>query len=70
MSPEIDVSGQLDDGRHFEFRLKREIGSVRELSESMERAWADFKNSLLDASVTNEFATKFRYPLEMTLLRW
>ena len=63
LSPEIDVSGQLDDGRSFAFRLKREVGSVEELSESMERAWNDFNNSLSDISTSDEFTTQFRYPL-------
>jgi hypothetical protein len=63
LSPEIDVSGQLDDGQHFKFQLKREDGSVKELSESMERAWRDFQSSLSEASVTNDFTTGFQYPL-------
>ena len=63
LSPEINVSGQLDDGRSFAFRLKREVGSVEELSESMERAWNDFNYSLSDISTSDEFTTQFRYPL-------
>ena len=63
LSPEINVSGQLDDGRSFAFRLKREVGSVEELSESMEQAWNDFNNSLSNTSTSDEFTTQFRYPL-------
>ena len=37
LSPEIEVSGLIENGRRFEFPLKREIGSVTELSQSMER---------------------------------
>ena len=42
LSPDIDVSGHLDDGRPFNFRLTREIGSAKELSDSMDRAWDEF----------------------------
>ncbi len=63
LSPDIDVSGQLDDGMYFEFQLKREVGSVGELSQSMDQAWSDFQSSLLDSSVENDFTTRFQYPL-------
>ena len=64
LSPEINVSGQIDDGRRFEFQLKREVGSVSDLSESMEKAWNDFQHSLSDASDASDFSTQFRYPLK------
>ena len=64
LSPTIDVSGQLDDGRSFKFSLRREVGSVQELSDSMEQAWNDFNNSLPVASPPNGFTTRFRYPGE------
>ena len=65
LSPEIDVSGQLNNGKYFEFQLKREVGSVSELSESMDRAWSDFNRSLSESALTaDEFTTEFRYPLE------
>ena len=63
LSPEIDVSGQLNDGRTFALRLKREVGSVKELSDSMEQAWNDFNNSLSDESTSGNFTTRFRYPI-------
>lgn len=63
LSPKIRISGKLDDGRSFEFPLKREVGSVKDLSESMEQAWSEFKGSLSETQVTNEFTTEFRYPL-------
>ena len=63
LSPEIRISGKLDDGRSFEFPLKREVGSVKDLSESMERAWNEFKGSLSKAPDIGEFTTEFRYPL-------
>ena len=63
LSPEIDVSGWLDDGRHFQFLLKREISSVDNLSMSMDHARDDFKNSLSERSTVDEFTTQFRYPL-------
>lgn len=61
LSPEIDVSGQLDDGRPFSFRLKREIDSTKALIDSMDRAWDEF-----DASThvkEGNFTTSFRYPV-------
>ena len=61
LSPEIDISGQLNDGRLFNFRLKREVGSAKTLSDSMDRAWNEF-----DASaevVSDSFTTRFRYPI-------
>ena len=61
LSPQIDVSGQLDDRRPFNFRLKREIGSAKALSDSMDRAWNEF-----DASaevVSDSFTTRFLYPI-------
>ncbi len=64
LSPEIDVSGQLDDGRVFEFRLKRAVGSVKELRKSMDKAWDDFNGSLSDISTSDEFTTRFHYPIE------
>ena len=61
LSPEIYVSGQLNDGRPFRFPLKREIGSARELSDSMDRAWNEFDASTEGAS--GSFTTTFRYPV-------
>lgn len=61
ISPEIDVSGQLNDGRPFSFCLKREIASVKALSDAMDRAWDEFDASA--EAVTSGFTTRFRYPL-------
>ena len=63
LSPEIEVSGQLEDGRCFKFPLKREIDSVSELSESMKRASNDFVSSLSRVQTSDDFTTMFRYPL-------
>lgn len=63
LSPEINISGHLNDGRSFVFRLNREIGSVQELSESMDRAWEDF-NAFSPAPKLGGFTTQFRYPIE------
>lgn len=63
LSPEINIAGEIDDGRRFDFRLKREIGSVSELSDSMKLASGDFENSLGRAIYTGDFTTTFRYPL-------
>ena len=65
LSPEINISGRLDNGKYFEFLLKREVGSVSELSESMERAWDDFKSSVgMLTQITGDLTTRFLYPLE------
>ena len=61
LSPDIDVSGQLDDGRPFNFRLKREIVSAKALSDSMDRAWDEFDAST--EAVADSFTTRFRYPV-------
>ena len=63
LSPEIEVSGQLEDGRNFSFRLKRELGSVSDLSDSMQNAAGAFIESLSSAPSTHSFTTEFRYPL-------
>ena len=63
LSPEINVSGRIEDGRHFDFRLKREVGSVGALSASMQKAAKDFESSLCDMPTTDDFSTEFRYPL-------
>ena len=62
LSPEIDVSGQLDGGRPFNFLLKREISSVEALSESMDKAWDDF--SAYTGVLPVGFTTRFRYPVK------
>ena len=61
LSPEIDVSGQRDDGKPFNFRLRREIVSAKALSDSMDRAWDEFNAA--NESVVDGFTTRFRYPL-------
>ena len=63
LSPTIDVSGRLNDDRSFKFSLKREVGSVEELRESMDQARDDFNNSLFVESTPNNFDTQFRYPI-------
>ncbi len=61
LSPEIDVSGQLSDERHFNFRLRREIVSTKALSDSMDRAWDEFDAST--EALADSFTTRFRYPV-------
>ena len=63
LSPEVEIAGQLDDGRQFQFTLKREIGSVGDLSKSMAQAQRDFKASLSSATSAGDFTTQFRYRL-------
>ncbi len=61
LSPEIEVSGRLDDNRNFKFRLKRELGSVKELSDSMRSAAEAFERSLSNSPANDSFTTEFRY---------
>ena len=63
LSPTIEISGQLDEGRSFKFCLTREIGSVEGLSKSMDRAWDNFNKSLSIVSTLDNFTTQFRYPI-------
>ena len=63
LSPEIDISGRIEDGRHFDFRLRRELGSVGDLSRSMQQAADDFEQSLSQKMGQGGFTTEFRYPL-------
>ena len=64
LSPEIGVSGRLEDDRRFQFWLRRELDSVPGLSESMERAWRDFQDSLNRSSAdSDDSGTEFIYPL-------
>lgn len=64
LSPEIEVSGQLEDGRSFNFQLKRKVGSVGELSKSMQDAAASFVRSLSnEPRIGAHYTTEFRYPL-------
>ena len=62
LSPTIDVSGQLEDGKFFKFCLAREIRSVKELSELMDRAWENFNDSQSETP-PSDFTTQFRYPV-------
>ena len=55
LSPTIDVSGQLEEGHSFKFCLKREVGSVKELSKSMAQAKNAFNTSLSEMSVSDDF---------------
>ena len=64
LSSEIDVSGQLDDGKWFDFRLARKPESVEALRESMNQAWDDFNpSSSLLVPMPSSFTTRFRYPI-------
>ena len=64
LSPEVEIAGLLDDGRQFQFTLKREVGSIADLSESMAQAQRDFKASLSSVATSNDFTTQFRYRLK------
>ena len=61
ISPDIDISGRLVDGRTFRFRLSRQMGSVKALTESMDRAWNDFQAHLSEVATPSEFTAHFSY---------
>ena len=61
ISPDINISGRLVDGRAFRFQLRRQMGSVKELSESMDRAWNDFQAHLSDVTTPSTFTARFCY---------
>ena len=64
LSWDIDVSGQLDDGQWFDFRLSRNPESVNALSTSMNQAWDDFNPvSSLREPMPEGFTTRFKYPI-------
>ena len=64
LSWDIDVSGQLEDGQWFDFRLSRNPESVNALSTSMNQAWDDFNPvSSLREPMPESFTTRFKYPI-------
>ena len=64
LSSEIDVSGQLDDDKWFNFLLVRKPDSVDALGESMDQAWEDFNpSSSLQVRIPTPFTTRFVYPI-------
>ena len=68
LSPEISVSGRITDGRYFAFRMRREISSVSDLSQSMRDAERKFEDSLSRKSTNGDLTTKFQYPLSNDVL--
>ena len=66
LSLEIEVRGQLDDGREFAFLLARNMESRDALSESMKQAEEDFKKSLNHPTpfIPDPFTTQFIYPIK------
>ena len=63
LSPQIDVSGRLEDNQSFEFSIRREIASPEALSDSMDKAWDAFKTSLHESLNSDDYTTRFAYPL-------
>lgn len=65
LSPTVIVSGKLDEGRYFEFSLKRETSSFYALETQMDKAWNDFKASEKQKSTIKDgFTTRFQYPID------
>ena len=64
LSSEIDISGQLDDGQWFDFRLARKPDSVGALRESMDEAWENFNPTPYPkVPMSDPFTTRFVYPI-------
>lgn len=65
LSPEIKVSGQLDNKQWFDFHLTRRSDSPDALLDLMDEAWENFKESLstTEQSIPNSFTTRFIYPI-------
>ena len=65
LSSQIDVSGFLNTGQSFEFRLERATGSIKSLGELMDKAWEDFNPSdnPLTVDMPTEFTTRFAYTI-------
>lgn len=64
----IDVSGQLDDGRWFDFCLERKPDDEEALRRSMDEAWDNFNPSSSpiygdDFTTDDNFTTRFAYPI-------
>ena len=65
LSPQIDVAGQLEDGRSFYFELARQADSPETLRQCMDAAWRSFAPSAapLADPLPGDFSTRFRYPI-------
>lgn len=65
LSSKIDVSGFLNDGRSFEFRLERKTGSIQSIAALLNKAWDDFNpsNKPLTVAMPPGFTTRFAYPI-------
>lgn len=68
LSPEINIFGRITDGRFFDFRMRREVSSVDDLSESMRMAARKFEDSLSQKQISGDFTTRFVYPLTDNVL--
>ena len=60
ISPDVEVSGRLEDDRSFRFTIRRDDASVQELSEAMDLAWSEFNDSLTNDRTSTDFTTRFR----------
>ena len=63
LSSKIDVSGFLNDGQSFEFRLERKTGSIPSIAALLNKAWDDFNpsNKPLMMAMPPGFTTRFAY---------
>ena len=66
LSPAIEISSHLDDGRVFAFRLDRSGETVLDLQRYMDDSWEAFKASLRSScEPPDQLAlTKFQYPID------
>ena len=67
LAPEVEVSGTLDDGSHFNFPLRREAITVPQMHTFMKTAADKFRASIStteSSALSDGFTTRFLYPFE------
>ncbi len=70
LSAEINVRGNLEDGRAFEFNLNRRPDSIEALRESMDESWDSLYQSLTPTGgePSSTSSTEFHYPIESSAI--
>lgn len=64
ISKQVHVRGCLEDGRRFDFHLRRDGDTADELHKSMDRSREEFEHSLGGADGDSEFGTSYEYPVK------
>lgn len=69
LSRKVYVKGIRNDGKTFEFTLKRNGSSYEEIRELMEQTWNDYQGSLRPSKSTLQYTARYEYPLDVATLR-